>query len=625
MNVCLDEGYKQTDENVCYSSDQLAAVNPKPPMTGSSTAQAAIDALLCVNQKNYAFEGEFYPNVGLQSASIFSTAAGQKQYNYLSKPSTTTTPDPYYDQNDTIPVFFNSSSSSGIVPLGAGYLAVPQPDFSGHCNDFNYAHFEVPVSSSCVRHIQSSSLQQFRDYCENSLSIDALVNKILIGRQANLISSTNVPSSALVQVNIGLVLYQSLDTGVVTDVTGSWGGRDSKCQTQLRYISSLNISVCGLDPDTTFFNESSTDSVCFGAVSGLSYVIHHDQSTQASITSVVANLILTSVPYGAARSFEQSFGIRFVDSGAPSTRSSSNGNLVNRTRSGNPGYVRGSQVLLAIAAQNASAPIVQEFVGGLSVPTPATTTSSLSSSSPDECPSWVSLSLYGQTTVQFGSDLVTSCSIRLNISAFKHMCCVGSGACTGLYNSQYSNAAGVPMFLVPQSGYIGIYGNADPLDKSQWLSLATSSAAVSTRRWSDAARTCTNMAAGLNYKFLVAKTGELNYPQAKIVAASADYMLADWAWTGSPASQSATQLFTLTITVSFITTDLNGLTGYTPPPPPSLFQVPYDVFYPFTLDTFTSSATRVPYGPYVGCWLYAVTLLVTVLVAYGGASSSCSS
>jgi hypothetical protein len=41
------------------------------------------------------------------------------------------------------------------------------------------------------------------------------------------------------------------------------------------------------------------------------------------------------------------------------------------------------------------------------------------------------------------------------------------------------------------------------------------------------------------------------------------------------------QTVVFTVTATFVFKDNQELKGYTPPPPPGLLTVPYDVFYPF--------------------------------------------
>lgn len=95
--------------------------------------------------------------------------------------------------------------------------------------------------------------------------------------------------------------------------------------------------------------------------------------------------------------------------------------------------------------------------------------------------------------------------------------------------------------------YVGAFGNADPLDASQWFQLAQQSAVplVSNRRWSESSSTCSAMITGqktsleldllfdvsyylicregVHYKFLVVYTGEKKHPQNKIVSAAVEF------------------------------------------------------------------------------------------------------
>lgn len=75
--------------------------------------------------------------------------------------------------------------------------------------------------------------------------------------------------------------------------------------------------------------------------------------------------------------------------------------------------------------------------------------------------------------------------------------------------------------------YVGIYGDADPLDPSQWLA-ATYSQPSDSRTWNDQTATCSNVYSGLNVQFLVASTGERANAQNKIVSALAEIVTSDW-------------------------------------------------------------------------------------------------
>lgn len=52
LGVCSVATYSPTDVQVCYSSTQLLAVNPRAPMGGNPTAQTAVGDALCVVTQN---------------------------------------------------------------------------------------------------------------------------------------------------------------------------------------------------------------------------------------------------------------------------------------------------------------------------------------------------------------------------------------------------------------------------------------------------------------------------------------------------------------------------------------------------------------------------------------------
>ena len=78
------------------------------------------------------------------------------------------TPDNYYDENDTIPAFTNISSA--VVKMSApGFLPLPKGDFSGLCNDNNYAKFSSDGSTECFRRLGSNA-REFIAHCANGIS-----------------------------------------------------------------------------------------------------------------------------------------------------------------------------------------------------------------------------------------------------------------------------------------------------------------------------------------------------------------------------------------------------------------------------------------------------------------------
>ncbi len=60
-----------------------------------------------------------------------------------------------------------------------------------------------------------------------------------------------------------------------------------------------------------------------------------------------------------------------------------------------------------------------------------------------------------------------------------------------------------------------------------------------------------------------------------------------------PGDNSTTQAFQLSVVVSYIFQDEEKLKAYEPPAPPVLFKVPYDVFYPFVVNSAPGGVSTV--------------------------------
>jgi len=67
---------------LCYSSVELYKINPRLPLSGQPTAEAAVADALCVSKYNYATKGEYYTTAEVQDSVIFQQSKGQKDYVY---------------------------------------------------------------------------------------------------------------------------------------------------------------------------------------------------------------------------------------------------------------------------------------------------------------------------------------------------------------------------------------------------------------------------------------------------------------------------------------------------------------------------------------------------------------
>jgi hypothetical protein len=195
-------------------------------------------------------------------------------------------------------------------------------------------------------------------------------------------------------------------------------------------------------------------------------------------------------PFSSSR---QQFCVSFKST-ASTSRTSMAGNLMNRTRSGNPGYLTGKPVLAGYKRTQGSSKAISALYPGLTVMGPSKSGSCLDP--------------LGEAVVGFGVDVRSGCTLSLSRAQLASMC---SGS--GLYMT-----GDYPSFFRMNVSHVGIFGNADPLDMSQWLALEKTTG-TPTYTWDAALGICYGFYAAIHYRFLVADVGAQGNPQKKIIAA----------------------------------------------------------------------------------------------------------
>lgn len=507
---------------------------------------------------------------------VFQTTSGEKLNSYVES-ITDLTPDVFYDQNDTIPVFMSVDDDFSQAD-GSKFLRLPVADFTGACNDANYAEYEVGVaasSNSCVRQIELPTAdtsagtvsEVLQAQCEDMNSIERFVSGLYVGTLPNVGSGTEVADSTnTIPITISSMIYQDIYTGEETDVTDIWVTENSTCSSLLygsfdEYAADTLANGGGVNENCTSstgndltFSTTRNSPICMGFVTYVVYTINHDQSADGAISSVSAMVRFTDMPLVSNTTanadntnpvtnsifISQAFGVAFSDEGAgTSAHNNDEGNVVNRTRSGNPGYIIGLPVLYGFAdTSDLNETVISERVDGMFITGPVLNTAgsladfSLTAeagssiglrsgvSAKTTCPS-VSDTLSEQS-IMFGYDISTGCSLQIDRDTLEAMCSDPS-------SSSYVNPDTLlPYFLDFTNASIGIFGNADPLDVDQWLSIekttaATTDAYTGSVSWTDATSTCTGFPTGLNIRLLVAYSGEKTNPQNKIISASYEY------------------------------------------------------------------------------------------------------
>jgi len=145
------------------------------------------------------------------------------------------------------------------------------------------------------------------------------------------------------------------------------------------------------------------------------------------------------------------------------------------------------------------------------------------------------------------------------------------------------------LWMNTSHNYIGIFGNADPLDSSQWIEMVLQEQ-TNVPILDLVERTCEYFITSLHYEFLYTKVGTLNNPQKKIIGARTYYETETITYISENNHNQNRQNLMLTTMVTFIEyNEPEKPFSYSPPPPPILLSVPYDMFYPFEVNAASSS------------------------------------
>jgi hypothetical protein len=272
-------------------------------------------------------------------------------------------------------------------------------------------------------------------------------------RSADIVAATGVISFSDT-LNVQLSRIRVVVNNSLVDITSSWTA--SLCRTTAVAVRSAQ-NMSDLNAFPCFFGNNVTTAtlptvlnpllVCLNVIDSVHYTITHASTSVAGIQSVTADVVVRDVSLSVSSSssltqsvtWSQSFAVDFVSVNAQDLNNV-NGNLVQRQRSGNPGYIMGKPVLFA----QFNGSTMKEFVDGLTIPT-ATTTGG--------CPT--SFEEVVKTTTRFGFDSLSGCLLSLTRQQLKDFCCTGAaGSCVDnaqssvLENSQFvQSSSGLAYFL----------------------------------------------------------------------------------------------------------------------------------------------------------------------------------
>jgi tectonic-1/3 len=254
---------------------------------------------------------------------------------------------------------------------------------------------------------------------------------------------------------------------------------------------------------STKWDEASV--TCRSALKSLRYNVVYNQKT---IIDVSVDVETVNISIGSADLIKQDFGVEFIP--AAVKQSNQTQQKIVRPRSGNPGYTLGMPTLGAVeslaegksnesylTAQRTGFTVMDTGAGG-----------QCSSSSPT------------RSTVGFGKDIFVGCTQFMTRHELKEFCT------SELHSMLLQHEVGESTFYFPtwletKQDFLGIFGNADPLDKEQWVkiesALSEPSFSVKSRIWLDAENRCVGMPSRLRIEILWTHVGNVDSPQAKIL------------------------------------------------------------------------------------------------------------
>jgi len=529
---CLPEGPARSVMTMCTDVER---VNERYPMTYTGTVDKQTSPFLCVAYDNSDIKGIFHNDPGTfeGDTTVFDDSRVDSPYayeDYFPGSAIIRRSDQSYYRGDFISA---RQSTSGRRVFG-GALPLPTAGPDGGCLESNYAQFMEPVRTGTCSRFDAD----LPTSCSSTFNPARFVD-LEVCAQYDFYSSC----TSWVPVELGTVTLTDPAGAVVAE------------QTTL--------------PGTSYAN-----STCSNALVSTCYTVY--ASKEGEITRVVVDLTLRDLVATAEISSEQAFTLEFgsSDRSSPDAAPSVYGNTILRTKSGNPGYIEGMPVLfgqLAVDGQGKQA--IKAQIPGLQV---------YGSAASVQC----DLSNPRQI-VNFGEDFVSGCVLSVSHAEFVDMCSSQGPYMTTVGPFENAGTSGtvsfdpkVPTFLAVNGSafYVGEFGNADPLDTSQWLQVRVVGLAAEPEFANNDQYVCNNLVTSVKFRFLTKDVGEKGNPQPKIIGAEMEYATENVVFA---AEDTETQNIGLTTTVSFVPYIDDTLKTYSPPPPPVLFSVPSDVFYPF--------------------------------------------
>ena len=465
-----------------------------------------------MEKDNSAVEGNYFVDQGCPSAlQVF--GKGSKQlgfHSYTSREEATSkakSSSTGYQLGDEIAAYHQDESTDTLTNAFGGYLVLPTPDSSGNCIELNAVSFGKSETNTCTKYTSNLATA-----CEGQFSTSRYISVVIEKTKG----STNTP--------IRVAKY--------TNSSGSIALTDER-EDVLPHQS------------ITAWDEST--QTCTNALKKMTYKIRYNHTSIIDI-SVDLETIDIVEDSETSQQLQQTFAVNFIPDEVESLeRSHEQNNLITRTKSGNPGYIIGLPTLGAISpdsttnhsaalsyvlAQRAGFTVMDTgLVGQCATSSPTGSVSSycvlglwlsLAYSSPSSC-----THTHHLQTVGFAKNMIVGCTQDMTRQELKDFCTF-SATSNEQHSMLTSHQVGTDYFVYPKwletnQDLLGIFGNADPLDRRQWIKIESvlddnpSNFTINSRSFIEAENRCVGMPSRLRYEILWTYVGNVDKPQAKIL------------------------------------------------------------------------------------------------------------
>ncbi len=506
----------------------------------------SLDAVTCIAVDNNPVEGDFYKDpvpsgaTGLD-AGVFDRSDVQASTSSLVVQQTvTTSTSSSYQLGDRIPAAVQVGSA--LQTLHGNQLKF-MGTFSGvsSCSSLSQVRFRQAAASSTSPFVaadtppagSSTASCMFTGPMTAStcseLSPQLWASSLRIGSAPNAVAS-NV--AAYVTPSVTSVQALNVSTGERTSSTAAAAAAGSTFDATSAQCANALLSV-----QLTLSYSGS------GAISAAAVALVIGTITPATASTPLVLPVRSTVLFVPDASAVSSMPV-----------SSAEGNQIARSLSGSPGYVIGAPVLAGNQA-SADAGIQQDRTGLLLY----------GSSAQGTCASGPAASLL---LVRASLDMSTSCALPMTDAQLQTRCA--------------SSAA--PESLTLNATHVGVFGNSDPLQTSEWLALSLPGASPQAAQYDADSRTCNNAITGIHVQLMTAFVGKQGNGQRKIVAGRVRYITGSWQHTADAA---ATQDYSVQTVVTWTHLPDQELEELLPPVPTIIPAVPSDFFFPFHIGSTT--------------------------------------